>query len=292
MISYLSQAILKTLCYSDIFEYPLTAAEIWRGIIECSNVTMKQCSKVLKNSTSINHKDGLYFLKCREKIVDIRKRRQRIAPEKLAIARRIARIISLIPTVRFVGLTGALTVKNADNNDDIDYFIATVPGLVWTTRLLVTILLELLQVRRHPGDRNVKNKICPNIFVSENYLAVPDGQRNLYTAHEVVQLQPLADKGNIFQKFIHDNNWVKKYLPNVGKSIKYQISGIRYEKIIRILIILFQPLETILMYIQLWYMRSKWTREVVERDIIRFHPHDLTGWVLHKYKKRLLRYTP
>jgi hypothetical protein len=292
MSSAQQTAILKTLCYSDIFNYPLTAAEIWRGIIECSNVTMKQCHNELTNSKLICQKDGFYFLKGREKIIDIRKRRQTIAPEKLAIAKRIARIISLIPSVRYVGLTGALAFKNADANDDIDFFIVTSQGLVWTTRFFVTLLLELLMVRRHPGERKVKNKICPNIFLSVDNLSVPDGQRNLYTAHEVVQLQPLADKNNIFQKFIKENKWVRKYLPNASKSIKYQVSGIRYENIIRILIILFQPLEIILMYIQLWYMKGRRTREVVEKEVIRFHPHDLTDWVLHKYEERLQRYTP
>lgn len=286
----LQSAIIKALCYSDVFDYPLTADEVWRGMIECSNATMKQCHKILTRSKLIKEKDGFYFINWRKNIVDIRKVRQKIAPEKLIIAKRTARIISLIPTVRFVGLSGALAVKNADENDDIDFFIATTPGLVWTTRFFVTVLLDLLMVRRHPGDLDVKNKICPNMFISVDYLTIPKRERDLYSAHEVVQLMPLSDKNNIYQKFISDNDWVEKFLPNACRSIKYQVSSIRYGKIYKILINLFLPLEIFLMNLQLWYMRSRRTREVVSRNAIRFHPRDVHDRVLHKYKERLLRY--
>jgi hypothetical protein len=50
---------------------------------------------------------------------------------------------------------------------------------------------------------------------------------------------------------------------------------------------LFAQLEALARRIQLKYMASRRTTEIVESGRIRFHPQDARQWVLKEYQKRL-----
>jgi hypothetical protein len=46
-------------------------------------------------------------------------------------------------------------------------------------------------------------------------------------------------------------------------------------------------LEALARWLQLKYMASKRTTEVIETGRLRFHPQDARNWVLKEYQKRL-----
>ena len=50
---------------------------------------------------------------------------------------------------------------------------------------------------------------------------------------------------------------------------------------------IFTKLEALARWLQLKYMESRRTTEVVETGRIRFHPQDARGWVLKEYQNRL-----
>lgn len=50
---------------------------------------------------------------------------------------------------------------------------------------------------------------------------------------------------------------------------------------------IFSKLEALARWVQLKYMSSRRTTEVVEPGRIRFHPQDAREWVLKEYQKRL-----
>lgn len=50
---------------------------------------------------------------------------------------------------------------------------------------------------------------------------------------------------------------------------------------------IFTKLEALARWVQLKYMSSRRTTEVVEPGRIRFHPQDARRWVLKEYQKRL-----
>ena len=90
----LKKNILKTLVWFDLFDYPLTASEIWRYLLntdfkELSTDIRKQESEIkiildkLIREVKIGQKDEFYFLKNRQEIVGIRKQRQKISLKKL-----------------------------------------------------------------------------------------------------------------------------------------------------------------------------------------------------------------
>lgn len=207
-MNQVSKAILRTIAYADIFDYPLTGPEIRKFLIS------EAPQKIPDLLQGVAQTNGLYFLKGREKTVAIRRKREQWSREKMKIAQRVTGWLKLIPTIKMVAVTGALAMNNADRNDDIDLLIVTSRNRLWLTRLLTVLLVELVSSRRHPGDKVVTDKICLNMFLDEDYLAVPKKERDLFSGHEVCQLKPLWDKDHCYQKFSEANLWSKKFLAN------------------------------------------------------------------------------
>ena len=212
----MEKAILKTLAYADIFDYPLTVEEVWKFLIGQKKIGIEEVQKELKrmstNLKEISVDKGFYFLQGRKRIVAIRKRRERWSQEKLKIAKRIVDWLKPIPTIQMVAVTGALAMNNSDEEDDIDLMIVASKNRLWLSRGLVVTFLRLTGLYRQPGK--IRNKICPNMFLDENHLKIPKKEQDLFSAHEVCQLKLLWDRSKTHQKFIKENQWVKRFLPN------------------------------------------------------------------------------
>ena len=220
----------------------------------------------------------------------IRCQREKWAEKKLAIAARVAERLKLIPTIKMVAVTGALAMKNSDQDDDIDLLIVTARGRLWLTRLLTVLIVELVAQRRRPGTVKVRDKICLNMFLDESYLSIPPKERDLYSAHEICQLQPLWNKDNLYLRFLRENSWAKNFLPNgmeIKKLGKGEIEGKKVSVFNYLISQLLNYCELLARFLQLKYMSSRRTTEVIEPGRLRFHPHDCREKILVEYKKRL-----
>ncbi|HLD24788.1 MAG TPA: hypothetical protein VJB96_02615 [Patescibacteria group bacterium] len=288
MMQRLDQQFIATVAYADVFDYPLMREELTRWFIGNS------AGRVLPQG--VVEKEGYFVLSGRERIITLRRSRERFAKTKWKRITKLARIFRLIPTVMLVGVTGGLAMNNARVGDDIDLFFITRRGTLWITRMLTTLFAECLRLRRRPNDRWVKDKICLNMFISEQSLVLPASERDLFSAHEVLQMVPLWERGDAYRTFLLANRWVKDFLPNAYKEA-YQGIRIRYhgQKIPRSIIrntmtVILRLFEPIAKYLQLWYMRNKRTNEVIRSGMIRFHPRDARGWVREKFAKRIGRW--
>jgi len=276
------KAILKTFVYADIFDYPLKRGEIWKKLIwqkktKPSKFVFEKTLKTLVAQKKLAEESQFLFLQNREGLVKKRQAKRANSEKKLAIAERIAKILSFIPTVKFVGLTGSVASSNAKRTDDIDFFIATSTGWLWTTRFFVNILL--MPVRRRPEQRQVKDKICLNVFVDENNLSVFSRNKNLFAAYELFQLVPLYDKNNIYLKLISQNPWAREFLPNAFENRNIKPRKNRKARNGRLI-------EKLLMELQLILMANKRTIEITTESLIVFHPKDRTSLVLEEFQAR------
>jgi hypothetical protein len=117
---------------------------------------------------------------------------------------RYGHLIGSLPFVRMVAVTGALAMDNIAD-DDIDYMVVTEPGRLWLCRALVVGLVRTAALRG--------TQLCPNYFVSERALEL--SERNLFTAHEVVQMVPLTGL-DTYHRFRTVNRWTETFLPNAA----------------------------------------------------------------------------
>lgn len=202
----LEDAIVHTVAYSDVFDYPLTAAEVHRylvGIATTQEVVEAALAEMTARPRRLDHLEGLYFLPGRSETVASRRRRGDVSAALWPKAIHYGQVIAHMPFVRMVAITGALSMDNSDPGDDLDYFIITEPGRLWLCRAFIIGLVRAAVMR---GDI-----ICPNYFVSSNALVM--SERNLYTAHEMTQMAPVAGL-ELYDEMRCANPWVEDFLPN------------------------------------------------------------------------------
>ena len=310
----LEQAIVASLVYFDIFDYPLTADEIayWLPLpVGLARSHLARLMKELVRKRVLAQKEGFYCIFGREEIISKRKENQKLSVLKLKIAQKIAQILIKVPGVLLVGLTGNLAMMAAQKNDDIDFLIITQRGKIWTARFLMVLLLEILGRRRRPESKQIRDKICLNLFLEEAHLYFEKSKQDLYIAHEILQMRPLVErdtsrypsgyrKENIYRRFLESNVWVRDFLPNafIEKTRIYKQDLVIFPKKRRRKSIftgyqsvsVWVPIEKILAFLQLWYMRKRQTTEQVEKGQFFFHPQDKRREVMEQYQKRILKF--
>jgi hypothetical protein len=199
-------ALLCTLAYADLFDYPLTAAEVHRYLVGMV-AEPGDVRALLSNGCTPRHvvQSGIYFtLPGREQIVEIRDNRAAAAADLWPTAIHYGQAIARLPFVRLVAVTGALAVDNAEPGDDIDYLVVTAPDRLWLCRAMI------IQFVVKPAAR-LEITLCPNYLLSERALA--RFEQNLFTAHEIVQMVPVAGH-DTYGRLCHLNRWAARFLPN------------------------------------------------------------------------------
>ena len=286
-----SQAVLKTLIYADLFDFPLKFEELVKFLIFSSRIdrslVKKELSRVV-NLRLVEKKEGFYFLRGRQGIVSLRQKREKWSIEKIKIARKITAILKSVPWIQAVLLTGALACRNCEQEDDIDCLIITSKERLWLTRFFTVLILEILGWRRRPQEKKIRNKLCLNMFLSKDCLALPENERDLFTAHEVLQTQLLWQRNNSYLSFIKANRWVGNYLANAYSEIleKEKKRG-KIDSKKRNNSCFFDFLERLVFLFQTNYMKPRRTIEVVESSRALFHPQDSRSWVMREYNKRI-----
>jgi hypothetical protein len=186
---------VETVAYSDVFDFPLKAEEVWQAL-----PVVATSEEVL---AALQRLDGLvsqvppyYTLAGRESLVATRARRAQTSAPLMRLAEHYGRLIGRLPFVRMVAVTGALAVENSDDSDDVDYLIVTAPGRVWLARALTMAVVRLAKLRGVT--------LCPNYLLAETALALPE--RDLYTARELLQMRPVAGL-DVYQRMFVANAW-------------------------------------------------------------------------------------
>lgn len=278
----LVSAVLKTLAYADIFQFPLEADEVFFYLISPVPFSSVEVSRVLSSLVQkevVAYKEALYFLKGRENLVLVRRRRESASRGKWQKALYWARFFRFCPWIKLVGVSGALAMGNSEADDDLDLVFITSRKRIWLTRAVVVLFLFLTGQYRRP--RRISGRFCPNLFLTEE--ALSSFEKDLFIAHEVVQLRPLWDRQGFYRHFRLENDWVKDYLPHT--PIIAEISS-RKPPDDSFLSSPFDFLEGLARSLQLKFMAKKITREIVTDQILRFHPRDTRNLVLGEYEKR------
>jgi len=196
------RSVFYTLAYADVFDYPLTAHEVYR-YLPAANASFEEVNQALADESLFSKIEDYYTLRGREEIVETRNRRVEVASRLWPKAARYGRIIAMLPFVRMVAVTGSLAMNNTDQGKDIDYMIVTAPNHLWTARALTLLVARFAKLEGV--------NLCPNYLVTTNVLEL--NERSLYVAHELAQMIPLSGV-EIYDEMRRLNGWMANYLPN------------------------------------------------------------------------------
>lgn len=289
----LSRAIVRTLLYFDIFNYPLNEKEILNSLSEkfSKEEEIKPELQLLLQNGLIGEKDDFYFIGEERGRVERRKNGNELADLFLKKAYRFSRIIGFFPFVRGVYISGSLSKGFIDKESDIDYFIITEPGRLWLTRVMLTMFKKIFLL-------NSRKYFCVNYFIDTNTLEIPD--KNIFTATELTHLIPTYNY-NLYLDFLNSNGWIKDYYPNFplrsNKSVimpKQTVVTSVSEAVLKGKI--GEKLDVACFKLTLKYWKkkfsdfdeSKFDLELRSRkNVSKHHPQGYQGKVLIKYKEKI-----
>lgn len=131
--STLHDAVLLTLCYREIFEFPLTRQELHRYLILASaDESALDRSLTELEGRHVTLMEDYVLPVGGESMLELREARRRASAHCWRWALRYARWLRWVPFVRMVGVTGSVAVHNAEDTADIDLFCVTAPQRIWS----------------------------------------------------------------------------------------------------------------------------------------------------------------
>lgn len=271
------------LLYHDLFDYPLTRDEtrFWQVGQE------SQPRHIVTSSGSF------LFLPGKQEGVLSRGLSRQASEHKFELATKAARVLSLIPSVEMVGITGALSMGNALAEDDIDLMVVTAVYSLWITRLISLLLLSLsgLKIRRF-GERNVANKICLNLWLNKQSFNFYS-RKEIYTAHEILQIKILFDRGGVYRRLLLANKWTRQFFPQAFLKCLRVSAGYsgRRGPINNFSVNILRILEIPARIIQFFYMSAHRTREIVDNSRAMLHPMPWNEYIPQIFLARLEQYS-
>ena len=286
----LRERIIRTVSYFDLFDRPLSRAEIFDLLYgkdaAREAAAVNDAITALAGAGKIKEAGGLVFLFDRDPgLATLRVQRRQIAARKLRRARRWAGFFSALPGVRLVGIGNTLAYQNAKDESDIDFFIVTAPGMIWRTRFFCAAAAALFDLRPRAG--NNRDKLCLSFFVTERALdlsSLKRGAEDVYMDYWIRLMMPLAGSAEARNRYRRANGLPPDAAP-IGGSHLWRF-------------LLFPVACLPGAFMKGWQLRhfpavlrAAAARHdgsvVVTDDILKFHVTDRRADIYEKWKKRV-----
>ncbi len=220
----LDKAIVETLSYFDLIDFPVTREELF-GYLWCPpEITYTDFSSYLhaQSGKLWETQGGHYFLPGRSSIIALREQHVVPTEQMLKKARRAARFISWLPFLKAIMVCNSVGSETATGESDIDVLIITEPKRIWLVRFFAHSILRLFGLRTY-GNKTA-GRMCLSFFVDADHLNMeslrvrPDDIHFVYWLHQMI---PLYDAGVFAVRFKEANIWTKAYVPHL-----YQTQGL------------------------------------------------------------------
>jgi hypothetical protein len=200
------RAILRTVVYAGLFQFPLSFEELERRLMDAAldarAIRARLGAPFLRERLSV--RDGLVFPRGEEAWIELRRQRGAWAEALVLRHRRALALLARCPFVKLLALSGGCAHGNA-TDDDVDVFLVVKRARAWCVFGAVMVLAKAFGLRR---------SLCVNYVVDESAQAL--AERDLFTASEIVGLRPLAGAEG-YEAFVAANGWVADLFPNFAK---------------------------------------------------------------------------
>jgi hypothetical protein len=205
MLAPNAAAIVRSVVYASLFDYPLTLDELHRTLIGSTESVAEILATYRTSDTLrrvVEYSDGFFFPAGRADLLVERRRREALSRVFLDRHRLFLRILCAVPYVRTAALSGSIAHLNLDGPGDLDLFIITRGRRVWSVTVAVLVIAKLFRRR---------DITCANFVVADSRLALE--QQDLFTANQAIHLKPLVG-APLLLEFLGANPFVAELYPN------------------------------------------------------------------------------
>lgn len=249
----LKKAIQKTINYAKNFNSEINQREIIERLISSKIYSKEEIKKNIDINSLV-------------KMPNIWKK------NKILKAKGLANYLKKhFKEILFLGISGSVASGHPKKNDDIDLVIITKQNRLWLTRFKLRIFIFLNKIpHRKYGQKEIKDEFCFNLWLDEKALKLPKKKQTLQSATDLIMVIPLFSKKYIYEKFLLENNWSKKYLATgyykKTKNIRFKKKDLRVKQNY-----FDEVINKLFFWPQYWYMRKKITLEVINLHQAFFH---------------------
>jgi hypothetical protein len=198
-------AIVRSVLYASLFDYPLTLAQLRQTLIESAQTPSEIQALYARSDTlraTIDFHQGLFFPRDRRDLLSERRRREARSRIFLERHRRLLSVICALPYVEMVALSGSIAHLNLEGAGDLDLFIVTKGRHVWSVTVAVVLIAKLMRRRQ---------TTCANFVLADSALALD--QQDLFAASQIIHLKPLVGQ-ETYRRFVAANPFVSRFYPN------------------------------------------------------------------------------
>lgn len=210
----MDQNILHVLTYFNHFKYPPTVQELHLFLnSKIAFTKLEEMVKYLQKKRIIFRRDDRVSLDNNNfKYYELRRKRSIYYFKKTVQYLQWTRGI---PFILFVGVSGSLSMLNMTENGDIDLFVITKRNSIWQARFVLLLYKYILKLI----NPDIGEKLCFNLFFSEDGLEIQKMKQNEYIGHEILQIKTVVNKNGIYDQFLEKNRWILKFFPNVQLNL-------------------------------------------------------------------------
>jgi len=304
----LKEAVLKTLLFFDIFNYPLTVLEIHRFLFTPYKFSFQEVWQVLEEllkEGKLSQKNNFFYPKGQEINVLLRLKRYRLAQKKIRKAKIICSILKTFPFIKGIAICNTLSYFNAKEKSDIDLFIIGKKNL-WTIRFFCLSFLKVLKQR--PSPIKTKDKICLSFFLTPlkfdlRDISLKENKKisDPYLIFWLATLYPIYNEEEIFDDFFRRNSWLKSFLANFYPIFLFRSDKLNtFTKLVKRIFefifhfsffeSFFRFLQVKLMPKELLFLASQREGVILEKELLKFHQRDQRTHFKEIFEKKIINY--
>ncbi len=165
------EAVRYLTAFFDVFDRPLTFDDFKRYLSD-SGFDISGLPDLLSKESGIETDGHYYYLHGRSANVGKYERNVHFERQYKDKAAKYVSLLRHVPFVRGVALCNNLSFGSVDRDSDIDLFIITGEGRIFTARILSTLLFHLLGVRRH--GKKISGRFCLSFYVAGETFSLED----------------------------------------------------------------------------------------------------------------------
>lgn len=299
----LERSIVQTVAYFDLFDFPLTAAELYRYLWRSPQTTLTAVMDTVAQLPMLTTAGGFIMFQGRETLADTRQQRYMESELKWNKRRWFIRWLTYLPGVQAIFLVNTLAYHNVQTNSDIDLLIVARPKKIWAVRFYTTLLAKLLGVRPKPG--RTKDAICLSFYATPTGLTqlaqLRKEEDDALEAYWLAQAVPIYDP-QLLIKQLTETSWIKTVLPNTTVPAPHFNRQIRHTQFHSLL----QGIARIWLWnhplkqLQLWLMPARLKQlsgpletgvVVLTDEVMKFHTYDPRPTLLKRWQQHYNRYS-